>query len=94
MYDALLFLHVLSELLPTDAAETELRESLEEHAREFATRTEQSTPYQEALQITQLVNDISEQGPEARRLCQEVMAGVAAYVRGQPSTPVAGGWLR
>ncbi len=90
-----LFLVVLNELLPRQADDDpERRRTLEAHATEFAARVEQSEQYREALKITSLVTEVSGQGPEARHLCQEILASVAAYVRNQPGDSAARGWTR
>ena len=44
--------------------------------------------------ITSLVTEVSTQGPEARHLCQEILASVAAYVRRLPGDGAARGWTR
>ncbi len=82
---ARLFSVVLEGLLPPGLAGGTLRRTLEVHAAEFAERTAQTAQYREALAITDLVAAISRQGPAARRLCQQIMASVAGYMRGQPS---------
>ena len=41
-----------------------------------------SPQYQDALRITQLVGEISRQGPEGRHLCQELLNSVAEFTRG------------
>jgi GAF domain-containing protein len=91
---ARLFLVVLHQMFPDAPADEERVRALEAHATEFATRVAEGEQYREALKITSLVNEVSAQGPEARHLCQEILAGVAAYVRGQPGDTAARGWLR
>ena len=85
-----LFGVVLQGLLPAGAEAEALRRSLESHAAEFSERTAQSEQYREALEITHLVAEISRHGPEARRLCQQIVTSVAGYVRGQTRQPTAG----
>ncbi|HWP28178.1 MAG TPA: GAF domain-containing protein [Chloroflexota bacterium] len=89
-----LFSAVLQGLLPGGSEEEALRRALETHAAAFTERTVQSEWYRETLQITHLVSEISRHGPEARHLCQQILASVAAYVRSQASQNAAGGWLR
>jgi hypothetical protein len=90
-----LFLVVLNELLPHQAGEDEeRRRTLESHAMEFAARVAESEQYREALKVTSLVTEVSAQGPEARHLCQEILASVAGYVRNQPGDDAARGWTR
>jgi GAF domain-containing protein len=91
---ARLFLVVLHQMFPDAPADEERVLTLEAHAAEFATRVAESEQYREALKITTLVNEVSTQGPEARHLCQEILAGVAAHVRSQPSDSSARGWTR
>jgi GAF domain-containing protein len=86
-----LFGVVLQGLLPDDAGR---RAALELHAAQFAERTAQTDQYREALAITDLVGDISRHGPEARRLCQQVLASLASYLRGQRPTTSADGATR
>ncbi|HEY7065552.1 MAG TPA: GAF domain-containing protein [Chloroflexota bacterium] len=77
-----LFGVVLQGLLPDEDGGTGAADgALWAHAREFAERTTQSAQYRDALRITQLVTEISRNGPEARRLCQELLNSVAAYAR-------------
>jgi GAF domain-containing protein len=85
-----LFGVVLQGLLPAGAEAEALRRSLETHAAEFSERTAQSEQYREALEITHLVAEISRHGPEARRLCQQIVTSVAGYVRDQSPQPTAG----
>ena len=89
-----LFGVVLQGLLPAGPEAEALRRSLEAHAAEFSERTAQSEQYREALQVTHLVAEISRHGPEARRLCQQIMASVAEYVRGEARQPPASGEAR
>src|SRR5581483_9221611 len=90
-----LFLVVLNELLPHQAGEdAERRRTLESHALEFAARVAASEQYREALKVTSLVTEVSAHGPEARHLCQEILASVASYVRNQPGDGAARGWTR
>ena len=89
-----LFLVVLHQMFPDAPADEERVRALEAHAADFATRVAEGEQYREALKITTLVNEVSAQGPEARHLCQEILAGVAAYLRGQPGDSAARGWLR
>jgi GAF domain-containing protein len=88
-----LFLVVLDQLLPQDGDAARL-EALRAHAAEFAERVAQSPQYREALKVTNLVTEVSGQGPEARHLCQEILDSVAAYVRQQPTDSSARGWTR
>jgi hypothetical protein len=44
--------------------------------------------------MTHLISAISQEGPAARRHCEQLLTHVAAYVRGQASLNAAGGWLR
>jgi GAF domain-containing protein len=76
-----LFGVVLAGLLPDGATDAASRSALAAHAREFAERTAQSPRYRDALRITQLVSEISRQGPEGRHLCQELLNSVASYTR-------------
>jgi GAF domain-containing protein len=89
----LLFRVILSGLLPGGSEEDALRNALETHAAEFTERTAQSEQYREALQITQLVSDISAHGPAARQLARQVLASVAEYLRSQASVHAGTGWL-
>jgi signal transduction protein with GAF and PtsI domain len=91
---ARLFLVVLHQMFPEASLDDERVRTLAAHAAEFATRVAESEQYREALKITALVNQVSAQGPEARHLCQEILTGVATYVRGQPSDSAARGWTR
>ena len=68
-----LFGVVLEGLVPErSAADREERGTLAAHARAF-----------DALRITQLVSEISRQGPEGRHLCQALLTSVAEYAQGQ-----------
>ena len=78
-----LFNVVLQGLLPAEGADSARRRELEAHAADFSQRTAQSEQYREALEITHLVSDVSRHNPEARRLCQQIMASVTGYVRDQ-----------
>jgi GAF domain-containing protein len=72
-----LFGVVLGGLVPDgDGGE---RGALAAHARAFAERTSESAQYRDALHITQLVSEISRQGPEGRHLCQALLTSVAEY---------------
>ncbi len=75
----LLFGRLLDALLAGDTEGATQHEALRRHADEFAERTAQSAEYRDALEITQVVTDISQRSPEARHLCQEIIAGIAAY---------------
>jgi GAF domain-containing protein len=88
---AQLFAVVLQGLLPGGSEDQAPRRALETHAREFSERAAESEQYREALQITQLVAEVSRHDPEARRLCQQLMASVAEYVRSQARLDAAGG---
>jgi GAF domain-containing protein len=88
-----LFYVVLQGLLPGGSEEEALRHVLEVHAEEFTERTAQSEQYREALQITQLVSEVSRHGPDARHLCLEIMRSIGQYVRGQAALHSGGGWL-
>jgi GAF domain-containing protein len=76
-----LFGVVLAGLLPEGAGDEASRRALAAHAREFAARTTESAQYRDALSITQLVSEISRQGPEGRHLCQELLNSVAEYAQ-------------
>ncbi len=89
-----LFCVVLEGLLPGVSEEEALRRALERRAAELTERTTQSEHYLAALQITHLVSEVSRQGPEARRVCREIMASLAAYLQGQAGRGAAGGWSR
>lgn len=78
-----LFGVVLQGLLPEDTADEASRGALRAHARGFAERTAASARYRDALRITQLVSEISRQGPEGRHLCQELLNSVAEYTLDQ-----------
>jgi GAF domain-containing protein len=84
-----LFGVVLQGLLPTEGQASAQRRQLEQHAVQFSQRAAQSEQYREALEITQLVSDISRHNPEARRLCQRIMASMTGYVRGQAQQSAA-----
>ncbi|HLH26422.1 MAG TPA: GAF domain-containing protein [Chloroflexota bacterium] len=80
-----LFGVVLQGLVPDgDRAE---RATLAAHARGFAERTAASAQYRDAQRITELVTEISRQGPEGRHLCQALLNSVAEYTRdsGEPA---------
>ena len=87
-----LFVVVLRGMLPGGSEEAALRQALETRARAFTERTAQSQQYRDVLEITQLVSDISRQGPEARQHCRQILASVAEYVRSVADRTGAGGW--
>jgi GAF domain-containing protein len=75
-----LFGVVLQGLVPEGSAgDRDERGALAEHARAFAERTGESPRYRDALRITQLVSEISRQGPDGRHLCQGLLSSVAEY---------------
>lgn len=90
----LLFRVILQGLLPGGNEEAALRAVLETHAAEFTERTAHSEQYRDALQITHLVSEISNQGPGGRALAQQILSSIAEYIRGQSSLSLGGGWLR
>jgi transcriptional regulator with GAF, ATPase, and Fis domain len=89
-----LFCVVLQGLLPGMSEEEALQHALESNADDMTARAAQSEHYREALQITHLISEVSRHGPEARRVCREIISSVADYVRGQSSQNAAAGWLR
>jgi GAF domain-containing protein len=91
---AQLFCVILQALLPGVSEAEALREALDRQSLTPEERTAQSAQYQEALEMTHLISAISQEGPAARRHCEQLLTHVAAYVRGQASLNAAGGWLR
>lgn len=89
---AQLFVVVLRGLLPGGSEEAALRQALETRAGAFTERAAQSQQYRDVLEITQLVSEISRQGPEARQHCRQILASVAEYVRRVADRTSAGGW--
>jgi GAF domain-containing protein len=53
-------------------------------AAEAAARTEETATYQETLQIAATLGDISRRGDAARRLCEQVVGAIDAYLKAQP----------
>jgi hypothetical protein len=89
-----LFCVVLEGLLPGMSEEEALQRALETSAPDVTDHAAASEHYREALQITHLISEVSQHGPEARRICCQIMASVAEYVRAQASQNAAAGWLR
>jgi GAF domain-containing protein len=88
----LLFQVTLQSLLPGgDDEAAALRRALEAPAAEFAQRTAQSAQYRDVLAITQLVGEISRQGPAARQLARQVLASVAEYLQARTELATSGG---
>jgi GAF domain-containing protein len=82
-----LFGVVLQGLLPDGTDREAGQDALRAHARDFAERTAASAQYRDALRITQLVSEISRQGPEGRHLCQELLNSVAEFTLDQHEEP-------
>jgi transcriptional regulator with GAF, ATPase, and Fis domain len=89
-----LFCVVLEGLLPGMSEEEALQRALETSAPDVTDHAAASEHYREALQITHLISEVSQHGPQARRICCQIMASVAEYVRAQASQNAAAGWLR
>jgi hypothetical protein len=77
----------LQGLLPDGTDREAGQDALRAHARDFAERTAASAQYRDALRITQLVSEISPQGPEGRHLCQELLNSVAEFTLDQHEEP-------
>ena len=89
-----LFTIVLQGLLPGMSEDQALSRALAGQNEAQTGRTTQTEQYREALQITQLVSEVSRHGALACQLSERVMASLASYMRGQASLNAAGGWLR
>ena len=89
-----LFCVVLEGLLPGMSEEAALQRALETSAPDVTEHAAASEHYREALEITHLISEVSQHGPEARRICCQIMASVAEYMRGQATQNAAAGWLR
>jgi len=50
-----------------------------------AGRLEESAAYRETLQIAATLAAISRRGDEARRLCEQIVAAIDAYLKSVPS---------
>src|SRR5215211_916239 len=61
------------------------RRDLIARAMETAGRLEESAAYRETLQIAATLAEISRRGDEARRLCQQIVSAIDAYLKSVPS---------
>jgi GAF domain-containing protein len=63
----------------------ESRRDLVTRTQETAGRLEESASYRETLQIASTLAEISRRSDDARRLCQQIVAAIDAYLRSVPS---------
>jgi hypothetical protein len=61
------------------------RADLITRAIDTAGRLEESAAYRETLQIAATLAEISRRGDAARRLCEQIVAAINAYLRSVPS---------
>jgi GAF domain-containing protein len=61
------------------------RRDLVTRAAETAGRLEESAAYRETLQIAATLAEISRRGDAARRLCEQIVAAIDAYLKAVPS---------
>jgi len=66
---------------------------LQDHAPELVARALPASDYRDAIQIALTAGQIARQGPDARRLCLQVLDNFADYLRGQRSRATLGGRL-
>lgn len=75
----------LGRLLRTELATLgDGRRDLAARAMESVTRIEESAAYRETLQIAATLAEIGRHGDAARRMCEQIVSAIDAYLRSQP----------